>query len=315
MPNKKTPFLRDRPELPDQVMEIIRAIAAEGGQTLLVGGYVRDLAADTNSTSKDLDLEVHRLTLDQVEALLGRFGEVDLVGRQFGVFRLHGLDVDWSVPRKDSHGRRPEVTPDPWMGIEEAARRRDLTINSMAIDPLENTFFDPYNGMADMEQGLLRATDSKLFVEDPLRFFRVMSFAARMEMRVEPRLTALCAAMDLHDVARERIDDEFTKLFLRSRRPSLGLRWIDATGRLDEILPEVGRIKGVEQDPEWHPEGDVWKHTLQVVDAAAALRIDDKEQDLMLLWAALGHDLGKAETTLVLDGRIRSPVIELKRVA
>jgi len=113
--------------------------------------------------------------------------------------------------------------------------------------------------------------------------------------------------MDLSGVAGERIEEEFTRLFLRSRRPSMGLKWIETAGRLQEIMPEAAALVGLEQDPQWHPEGDVWTHTLQVLDAAAQLRIQDRDQDLMFLWAALCHDLGKAGTTAVIEGRIRSP--------
>jgi tRNA nucleotidyltransferase (CCA-adding enzyme) len=193
------------------------------------------------------------------------------------------------------------------MGIEAAARRRDLTINSMAIDPFTHELLDPFDGLKDLEGKILRATDPDLFVEDPLRFFRVMAFTGRLGMRVDPALSKICEEMDFNGAAKERIEEEFTKLFLKGSHPSLGLRWLQSIGRLFEILPGLEDIVGLEQDPIWHPEGDVWEHTLQVVDAAAFLRIGDRDQDLMLLWAALGHDLGKVETTQVIEGRIKSP--------
>jgi len=291
--------------LPPRVREIVEAIARAHGQALLVGGYVRDLIV--GEAPKDVDIEVHRMGLEPLEALLGRFGVVDLVGKQFGVLRVHGLEVDWSVPRRDSEGRHPVIVPDPDMGIEEAARRRDLTVNSMAADPLDGTLYDPFDGLGDMQKKVLRAPDAKRFVEDPLRFFRVMAFAGRMQMQPDDALCALCRGMDLSGVARERIEEEFAKLFLKSVRPSLGLRWIHSIGRLKEILPEAAPLVGLEQEPCWHPEGDVWRHTLQTVDAAADLKSGDREADLMLLWAGLCHDLGKAGTTEFRDGRIRSP--------
>jgi tRNA nucleotidyltransferase (CCA-adding enzyme) len=300
----KPDFAQDIP-MPHEVEEIVRRVAAEGGKALLVGGMVRDRALGLDA--KDLDIEIHRLELDRLEALLGHFGKVDLVGKQFGVLRVHGIDADFSVPRKDSRGRHPEVAPDPFMGIEEAARRRDLTINAMAIDTLEGKLYDPFDGMKDMKQRRLRAPDANRFPEDPLRFFRVMGFIGRFEMDPDEELDALCKAMDLTGVARERIEEEFNRLWLRSRRPSLGLRWLEAISRLEEVLPEAAALVGLDQDPGWHPEGDAWQHTLQVVDAAAGLKMGDREQDLMLLWAALCHDLGKAETTIEEDGRIKSP--------
>lgn len=301
----RKPAFASKIRLPSLVKTIVEEIASHGAQALVVGGVVRDLAL--GQIYQDLDIEVHRMSLDDLEALLGRFSEVDLVGKQFGVLKLRGVDADWSVPRRDSKGRRPVVESDPWMGIEAAARRRDLTINAMALDPLDGTVYDPFNGLDDVEHKILRAPDADRFVEDPLRFFRVMVFTARFGMQPDEELNRLCRFMSLDDVARERIEDEFTRLFLMSRRPSIGLRWLGEVGRLVEILPEAARLDGLEQDPQWHPEGNVWEHTLQVVDAAAGLTIGDREQDLMLLWSALCHDLGKAGTTELIDGRIRSP--------
>jgi tRNA nucleotidyltransferase (CCA-adding enzyme) len=302
--NRK-PAFASKIQLPDLVRTIVEEIASRGAQALVVGGVVRDLAL--GEIYQDLDIEVHRMRLDDLEALLSRFGEVDLVGKQFGVLKLWGVDADWSVPRRDSRGRHPVVESDPWMGIEAAARRRDLTINAMALDPLDGTVYDPFNGLDDLENKVLRAPDADLFIEDPLRFYRVMVFTARFGMRPDAILNRLCGSMSLEGVAMERIEDEFTRLFLKSRNPSIGLRWLGEVGRIHEILPEAARLDGLEQDPKWHPEGDVWEHTLQVVDAAAGLTIGDLEQDLMLLWSALCHDLGKAGTTELIDGRIRSP--------
>lgn len=291
--------------LPPVVKEVLESIARAGGWGLLVGGAVRDLVLGLHS--KDLDFEVHRLKPEALEELLGRFGSVDLVGRQFGVYRIHGIDADWSVPRIDSKGRHPKVETDPWMGLETAARRRDLTINALAYDPLEMLLYDPVGGRKDLERGILRAPDPKRFPEDPLRFFRVMAFIGRFNMTPDEPLSALCATMELSDIARERIGEEFNRLWLRSAAPSLGLRWIDSIGRLNDVLPEAAPLKGLNQDPIWHPEGDVWQHTLQVIDAASALKTGDEEQDLMLLWAALCHDLGKVKTTAMIDNRLRSP--------
>ena len=305
MAGKEThPFLARLNLLPG-VRKIVEEVVSEGGRAYLVGGYVRDIALGRES--KDLDVEVHCLDMDKLEQVLGRFGAVDLVGKQFGVLRVRGIDVDWSVPRRDSKGRHPRVETDPWMGIDEASRRRDLTVNAMSIDPIQCTLHDPFNGLDDLNAGVLRAPDPDLFVEDPLRFFRVMAFAGRLGMRPDPELSRLCAGMDLSGVARERIEDEFAKLLLKSSRPSLGFRWLESIGCLPDVLPEAAPLVGLKQEPGWHPEGDVWEHTMQVLDAAAALRIDDRDEDLVLLWAAFCHDLGKAGTTAFLDGRIRSP--------
>lgn len=299
------PFSLRNLRLEPGVSRLVRAVIDAGGRPLLVGGMVRDRILGVDST--DVDIEVHEMPLACLEAVLARFGAVDLVGKQFGVLRVRGVDADWSVPRHDSKGRHPEVAPDPYMGIEAAARRRDLTVNALAVDLKEERLVDPFGGLEDLARGVLRYVDPDRFVEDPLRFFRVMRFAGQLEMEPDPALTELCRTMELSGVAKERVEEEFGRLFLASRRPSRGLRWLAQTGRLAEVLPEAARLVGLAQDPGWHPEGDVWVHTLQVVDAAAALRIGRREEDLMLLWGALCHDLGKVDTTRRVDGRIRSP--------
>ena len=273
---------------------------------MYVGGVVRDEIMGL--APKDVDVEVHGIPLEKLQSLLNRHGRVRLVGRRFGVLIMDGLGVEWSVPRRDSSGRHPVVDVQPDMGFREASRRRDLTMNAMLRDVLSGELLDPWNGRGDIDRRVLRAPDPELFVQDPLRFYRVMQFAARFEMTPDPTLQNTCREMDISGVSRERIDQEFEKMWLRSRRPSLGLRWLESTGRMDEVLPELVALNGAEQDPQWHPEGDVWEHTMQVVDAAAALRVGDSQRDLMLLWSALLHDIAKPETATVEQGRIRTPL-------
>jgi tRNA nucleotidyltransferase (CCA-adding enzyme) len=141
-------------------------------------------------------------------------------------------------------------------------------------------------------------------VEDPLRFYRVMQFIGRFEMMPDDELSGVCAKMSLKGLSRERICDEFEKLLLKSARPSLGLRWLVSIGRIRELLPELGALLTVEQDHGWHPEGDVFEHTMQVVDAAAQLQYSSKREKLVILLAALCHDVGKAIRTQICDGHI-----------
>lgn len=286
------------------VRSIAQAIVQQGGRAILVGGAVRDLLLAL--PIKDLDIEVHGLALEQLEQVLKQFGPVSLVGKAFGVLRVHGLDVDWSLPRADASGRKPEVTIDPNMSYEHAFARRDLTINAMGIDLLSHELIDPFNGQQDLKNKVLRAPDSALFVEDPLRFYRVMQFIGRFGMQPDETLNKLCKTMDLRGVSRERIEVEFEKLLLKSKQPSLGIRWINSIGRLQELLPELGALVGVEQEFKWHPEGDVFEHSMQALDAAAQLQYDNDKQKLTVLYAALCHDLGKATTTKIIDGVIKS---------
>jgi tRNA nucleotidyltransferase (CCA-adding enzyme) len=286
------------------VPKIINKISDQGGKIFLVGGAVRDLLL--NIPTKDLDIEVHGITSDNLEKILKSFGHVNLVGKIFGVFRIDNLDIDWSLPRTDTSGRKPDVKIDPFMSIKEAFRRRDLTINSMSIDLITFELVDPFEGYKDLQNKILRATDPKLFLEDPLRFYRVMQFIGRFEMLPNDELNVICASMDIQNVSVERIDQEFRKLFLKSKRPSLGIDWLRKINRLAEILPELNKTIGVLQELEWHPEGDVYEHSLQALDASETLQYDSDSEKLILMWSALCHDLGKVSTTFIKDNRIVS---------
>ncbi len=296
------------------LQEIINAINEQGGIVYLVGGAVRDLllafhhhnSYQTSATIKDLDIEVHGLSLDALEKILQNFGPVNLVGKSFGVLRLKKLDVDWALPRADLPGRKPVVFIDPFMSMKEAFARRDLTMNAIGINLITFELVDPFGGYSDIQQGILRVPDATRFIEDPLRFYRVMQFIGRFEMKPDDQLDQLCKVMDISNVSRERIEEEFKKLLLKSQRPSLGIRWLDAIGRLKEILPELAAIKNVPQDPVWHPEGEVLEHTLQALDAAASLSYHNNPEKLMVMYAALCHDLGKASTTKEVDGVLKS---------
>ncbi|MFN0059184.1 MAG: CCA tRNA nucleotidyltransferase [Planctomycetota bacterium] len=299
-----------RPQLPDYVLEYTRAIAAAGGRALIVGGYVRDTLLGLDS--KDYDFEVSGLDMDQLEQVLRRFGEVITVGRTFGVLMLKSQQhIDFSVPRRDNKVGRGHADFrcefDPHMSFADAARRRDLTMNSMGLDPLTGEIIDPHGGQRDLAARRLRATDPASFGEDPLRAVRVAQFRARFEMEPDAELAKLCAEISLDDLSGERLWTELEKLFLKSRRPSLGLEFLRTTGLL-RFFPELAAMVDVPQDPIWHPEGDVWVHTMLVVDEAARARTGVVADDLLLLYGALCHDIGKPLTTFTdAEGRVRSP--------
>jgi len=286
------------------INQILQKTFQQKGQAFLVGGAVRDLLLEL--PIKDFDIEIHNLRSEQLESILRLFGSVSLVGKFFGVFRLHGLDIDWSLPRADSIGRKPKVVIDPSMNFKEALRRRDVTINSMGIDLANFELMDPFNGFNDLQDKVLRATDKNLFVEDPLRFYRVMQFVGRFCMEPDNELNEICSKMDISGVSRERIEEEFKKLFLKSKKPSLAINWLRKIGRLEGILPELYACIGVTQEPKWHPEGDVYEHTMQSIDAAANLEYSSEFERLVLMWAALCHDLGKNGTTKLIDDKYTS---------
>lgn len=297
----------------DMLIKISTQIIAAGGEPYLVGGVVRDIVL--GKQVGDIDVEVHGLSLDSLEGVLAQFGHVRLVGRQFGVLRVDGLDIDWSLPRRDSIGRKPVVEVDPHMSLKQACLRRDVTMNALMM-PLKELVsnahdewhkgavqvpvLDFYGGLKDIAEKKLRATDPERFCDDPLRFYRVMQFVGRFEMQPDDHLLELCKKIDLTKIARERIYDEFVKLFCLAKHPSMGIRWLKAIDRLQEIMPEVAALIGVHQRVDYHPEGDVFEHTMQALDAAAQLDLDlfeSNAQRLRIMWAALCHDLGKAVTT------------------
>lgn len=281
-------------------------VAEAGGRALLVGGSVRD--SILGLPEKDLDIEVYGLEAHSLLEILGRRFEIDLVGQAFGVVKIHHLPIDISIPRRESKAGRGHkefaIACDPYMRPEEAASRRDFTMNAIALDPLTNEIIDPFSGIGDLHKGLLRHTSEK-FSEDPLRVLRGMQFAARFDLEVAPETIALCQGIECEGLARERIFDEWKKLILTGKTPSRGLQFLRKCGWI-EYYPELEALIGCKQDPKWHPEGDVWVHTLHCMDAFAQERIGKEQEDLIVGFATLCHDLGKPSTTKFEDGRIRS---------
>lgn len=256
-----------------RLIELARAVREAGGRALFVGGQVRDRLL--GRPSADVDVEVLGLAPDGLEALLGGFGKVRAVGRSFGVLRVDGLDADFSLPRRDNKtgpGHRGfAVEVDPSLDFATAARRRDFRINAMGFDPLTGELLDPWDGRADLVAGKLRVTDPAHFAEDPLRGLRAAQFAARFELEPDGELVALARGLDLEELPAERVLGEFRKLLLLGARPSIGFEFLRGAG-LIRHFPEVEALIGVPQQPRWHPEGDVWIHTMMVLDRAAALR-------------------------------------------
>jgi len=291
----------------ETVRDLCRLLQRHGGRGLLVGGWVRDRLL--GRPSLDLDLEVYGIDPAALQALLEERHGVDLTGRAFGIIKLKGLPIDVSVPRRESKAGQGHkgflVASDPHMTPAEAARRRDFTVNAMAFDPLTDELIDPYGGEDDLRRRLLRHT-SEHFGEDPLRVLRGMQFCARFRLDAHPDTVALCRTIGREGLAPERIFEEWRKLLLQGEEPSRGLRFLRDTGWVRHF-PELEALIGCEQDRSWHPEGDVWIHTLHCLDAFAAARTGDDWEDLVVGLAVLCHDLGKPlTTTRAADGRIRA---------
>jgi tRNA nucleotidyltransferase (CCA-adding enzyme) len=304
----------------EQAVSIARAVADAGGRALVVGGWVRDrlLYGDGPALSEpgrvegrhadNIDVEVFGVPADRLRGLLERFGRVEAVGESFQVYKVGDLDV--SLPRRDSKAGRGHrgfvVAGDPEMTIEEAARRRDFTVNAISQDPLSGEYFDPFGGRRDLDRRILRLVDPVTFADDSLRVLRAVQFAARLDFTLDPATAELCRRIPLDDLPSERIWGEFEKLLL-APRPSIGFALALDLGVVAKLFPELQALAGCPQEPEWHPEGDVWVHTLQVIDQART-RIDDLErpQQITVMLGAVCHDVGKPATTALIDGRIRS---------
>jgi tRNA nucleotidyltransferase (CCA-adding enzyme) len=293
--------------IPDLALEIARAVREAGGRALVVGGWVRDELL--GRSSKDLDLEVFGIPTASLLPLLQRFGRVDTVGESFTVYKLGGMDI--SLPRRESKiGRGHKgfrVEGDPALSFKDAARRRDFTINAISKDPLTGELIDPFDGRRDLSLRVLRVVDPETFSDDSLRALRALQFAARFDLTLDPQTKELCRALPLDDLPAERIWGEWEKLLLQAPRPSQGFALALELGIIGRLFPELEAMVGCPQEPEWHPEGDVWVHTLMVVDEART-RIDDLDRGraVAVMLGAVCHDLGKPSTTALVDGRIRS---------
>jgi len=300
----------------EKVLELAQILKESGGQALLVGGSVRD--ALMGKISKDFDLEIYGLEPQEIEVIVQQVGKVSDVGKAFGILKIAlegGLDIDVSLPRTDSKidaGHRGfEVKTDPHMSIEDAARRRDFTMNSVAADPLTGELYDPFGGVEDIKNRLLKITDKERFKDDPLRILRALQFIGRFGLEIDKESIAILQEMAplLKELPKERIGEEWKKLLLKAEKPSLGLSAGMTLGVFKEIHPEFPPLAETQQEPEWHPEGDVWIHTLMTIDEAAKIiqreRLES-DKALTVLLATLCHDLGKPLVTEHKDGRIKS---------
>ncbi|GJL56332.1 MAG: multifunctional CCA protein [Nitrospirales bacterium] len=290
---------------------IFQEVRRAGGRALFVGGCVRDAILDDQA--KDLDIEVYGMTPEALKRLLATRFKTDCVGEAFGIIKIHDLPIDISIPRRESKiglGHKAfDILSDPTMTPREAAVRRDFTMNAMAYDPVTQELIDPFSGFQDLKDHILRHVGAQ-FSEDPLRVLRGHQFAGRFSLQATPETLRLCQDLVVeYDVlAIERVWGEWYKWAAQSRLPSAGLKFLQQCQWL-RLYPELAALQGCPQDSRYHPEGDVWVHTLHVVDQAARIAERDylnSEDRVVLVFSALCHDLGKPETTEVLSNRIRS---------
>ena len=296
---------------------------------------VNTSAADTNAAdtsaaeTKDIDIEVHGIEPEQLYAILEQIGRPLTYGKSFGVFSLAGENIDIAMPRRErasgsraetaaaggpgvSRGHRDfEIEIDPCIGTYEAARRRDFTINALMQDVLTGEVIDHFGGLEDLQQKMIRHIDAERFIEDPLRVLRAAQFAARFGFAVASDTLELCSKIDLSALSRERVEEELKKALLKADRPSVFFETLRSMQQLGIWFAELGQTIGLEQDPVFHPEGDVWNHSMEVLDRAAAYR-GRASEPYRFMMLALTHDLGKISTTEFIKGRIHSYEHETK---
>jgi tRNA nucleotidyltransferase (CCA-adding enzyme) len=290
-------------QLPPDLRALLDAVRRVG-RPRLVGGGVRDWLLGL--APKDFDVEVAGVDFDTLQRALAPFGATDVVGRSFGVIKVRagGAEYDFSLPRRESKtgaGHRGfAVAPDPGLSDAEAAARRDFTINAIAYDPFTGAIIDPHGGQADLKARVLRHT-SAAFGEDPLRVLRAFQLAARFDFTLASETAALCRSIvdTFAELPVERVWGEWEKWAVKSTKPARGLAVLEETGWLRHF-PEIAALRGTPQEPEWHPEGDVFTHTQLCLDALVALegwQASDAARRRMLTFAVLAHDFGKPSTT------------------
>ncbi|MBQ2764859.1 MAG: tRNA nucleotidyltransferase [Firmicutes bacterium] len=275
-----------------------------GGRTYFVGGYVRDRFL--NIENKDIDIEVHGISEECFHSILDDLGTTLIFGESFRVYSLKGYSLDISLPRKENSAESA-----PFIGSKTSAKRRDLTCNALMQDVLSGEILDHFGGIKDMEGRILRHCDDVTFSEDPLRVLRAARLSAELGFSVAKETVALCRGLDLSALPSERIEGELKKALLLSERPSVFFEQLREMDGLDVWFPELKALIGVEQNPRHHMEGDVWTHTMLVLDEAVCYRREATEPFGFML-AALCHDYGKAICTEMINGELHSYQHEVK---
>lgn len=313
---KNNSYTRRHPEdVTSKAEEIAERVHALGGSAYYVGGYVRDRLLGRDS--KDIDIEIHGITEDALIELLSDMGETASFGISFGIHTLRGTGIDIALPRTErstGQGHRQfDVSVDPFIGTEAASSRRDFTINALMQDVLTGEILDYHGGREDLEKGIIRHVSDASFADDPLRVLRAASFASRLGFAIAEETASLCRSIDISQLSSERIEEELAKALLGSDSPSVFFEELRRMDQLSFWFPELEALIGLPQDPLYHPEGDVWVHTMEVIDRAAALR-DKTDEPLSFMLLCLCHDFGKAVTTELIKGRYHAYQHEVKGI-
>lgn len=285
--------------------KIAQAVKQMGGNTYYVGGYVRDQLLGIDN--KDIDIEVHGIKPEELLNILKSFGSPKIYGESFGIYGLNGIDI--AMPRKEhatGRGHRDfEVNVDPYIGTLEASRRRDFTINALMKDVLTGEIIDHFDGVKDLKNKIIRHIDDDSFIEDPLRVFRAAQFAARFNFNIDEKTLTLCETIDVETLSKERIEAELKKALIKSNKPSIFFEVLKDIDKLSYWFIELNKLIDLPQDPIYHPEGDVFRHTMDVLDRGS-LYLDKVSNPYGFMLTCLCHDLGKIVTTTYDGDRIHS---------
>lgn len=280
--------------------KIFDDILAHGGKVYIVGGSVRDELMG-NLEHHDMDVEIYHLTYDELSDILKQYGHVNTFGKSFAIMQLDTLPhYDFALPRQEKKtGNRHqdfETMIDPNLPLEKAILRRDLTINALMYDYQQDKIIDLCHGQQDLQNQIIRCVDPKSFIEDPLRVLRVARFVAKFQFQVEEKTLALCTQMVqdhmLDHLSKERVYQEYCQI-LMSQQPSLGFMFLKDIGALP---PYLQALTSTQQRLDFHPEGDVFTHTMLVIDVAANVK-KKTDHPLWFMWACLLHDIGKPLVT------------------
>ncbi|MDT8338027.1 MAG: CCA tRNA nucleotidyltransferase [Sulfurimonas sp.] len=265
---------------PNKLDTIFEKLKSCGIKPIIVGGYIRDYLAKIES--KDIDIEIYGISsFSELQNILKEFGSVNVVGKSFGVCKLYfeEYDLDFSFPRIDnkvqSGHRGFEISIDTTLDFKTATSRRDFTINSVGYDVIERKILDPFGGIKDFENKILKAVNLESFGEDPLRVLRAVQFATRFELKIEDDLFSICKDMVLsgmlNELPKERIFEEIKKLLLYAKKPSRGF----------ELLKEFG--------------SDLYTQNISVIDEVAKQRTTDNQTNIILMLAALCYNFSQKE--------------------
>lgn len=295
------------------LMTVVNTLNTMGGKVYIVGGAVRDYVLYGKFTA-DIDLEVFNISGEQLLAVLSTFGKVVEAGK-FSIFTLtvDGMKYDFSLPRRErkigTGYTAFNIIADPSMTVEEASARRDFTINAMMLELPSMKLIDPHGGVQDLIDGILRPT-SERFIESAERVLRGFQFTSRFGFTMDEKAILFSRAMftEAKSIDRSMLWKQFSK-WAHGMFPHVALQELVRNGWLT-LFPTLSDMLGVQQDPMWHPEGDVWEHTKFVVKAMSEIirrqSITDEDTIHVLMLTALLHDVGKPSTTAIRNGRITS---------